>query len=61
MYYRSRFKREHLPVKHKSAFKIHGERKFMEYPPGLGGVQSLMNGPMKIKLKSHMVPIPGLR
>jgi len=61
MAFRSRFKRHHLPVKHKKTLQVHGERKIMSYPEGLGGKDSLLNGPMRIGIKVQNVPLYGLR
>lgn len=33
----------------------------MEVPKELGGKRTLVHGPMKIKIKSHKVPLMGLR
>lgn len=61
MTFKSRAKRNHLPVKHKKTLDFHGERKIMQYPDGLGGKETLMNGPMRIPMKVHNVPLYGLR
>jgi len=51
MGFKSRFKRTHLPVRHKKVLQVHGERKLVSYPEGMGGKESLMNGPMRVGIK----------
>ena len=61
MAFRSRFKRHGVPVKHKKTLQVRGERKIMDIPQGLGGKETLINGPMKIGIKVHNVPLYGLK
>jgi len=48
-------------AKSRSRLRIVGERKKMQVPPGLGGKQSLVNGPMQVKVWSTKAPLHSLR
>ena len=41
--------------KHKLKMKIHGEQRFVrDIPEGLGGKKTLVNGPMRVNVVTHL-------
>jgi hypothetical protein len=40
---------------------VHGEQLSYILPQGIGGKESLMNGPMRVKVKSTKTPLYSLR
>ena len=47
--------------KHKTKLKIHGASVKYTLPTGIGGKESLINGPMYIQTRTNKTPLYGLR